>query len=315
MESVVDDRVIVGLSALDDAGVIQSPGGDWLVQTLDFFTPIVDDPILFGMTAAANSLSDVYAMGGKPLSALSIACFPTNDLSPEILSKIVAGAQIKLKEAGCALLGGHTVRDREVKFGFSITGVVSPENLMTKAGAKPGDILVLTKPIGNGILASAMKREALPAAGEAALNEWLPKLNANAAHAANICGVRCATDVTGFGFVGHLYEIVRSSNCGVRVHTKQLPLLATAYELAGDKKNLAGGLHRNRLYAEANLTIGIEDFAMLNILFDPQTSGGLLMAVAPEKLAKLQQIFFDKNELCAVVGEFLADTQKIEIVE
>ena len=254
-------------------------------------------------------------MGGKPLSALSIACFPTNELSAEVLSEIVAGAQIKLQEAGCALLGGHTVRDREVKFGFSITGVVAPEHLMTKAGAHPGDILILTKPIGNGILASALKRGALSVEGEAALAEWLPKLNANAAHAANICGVKCATDVTGFGFIGHLFEIVRSSNCGVRIHTKQLPLFPTAYELAGDKKNLAGGLHRNRLFVEANLEIGIDDPAMLNLLFDPQTSGGLLMAVAPEKIQEMKSLLEGSGELFAIVGEFLTGPQKIAIVE
>ncbi len=304
IETIEDPRVLVGLSALDDAGVIRTPGGDLLVQTVDFFTPIVDDPVIFGMAAAANSLSDVYAMGGTPLSALSVACFPDGKIPPEILAEIVRGAQIKLKEANCVLLGGHTVRDREVKFGFSVTGIVQPEHLMTKSGACDGDWLILTKAIGTGVLATACKKDKLRAEGLEALHTSLVRLNASAAHAACATGVRAATDVTGFGLIGHAFEIAKNSGLSLMIFTDRVPLLATAYELALDRSNLAGGLHRNRLYSESNLQIQIQDEALLSLLFDPQTSGGLLLAVNPDRKDSLIKQLLASGDLAAVIGRF-----------
>jgi len=300
---MVDSRVLVGLSALDDAGVIRTPSGDLLVQTVDFFTPIVDEPLTFGMAAAANSMSDVYAMGGIPMSALSIACFP-DVLPPEVAAEIVEGAQIKLKEAHCVLLGGHTVRDKEVKFGFSITGIVAPDRLMTKAGAHDGDLLVLTKAIGTGVLATAEKNGNISEVGSKALSTSLIRLNAHAAQVAGDCGVKCATDVTGFGLIGHAFDFVKASGLSLTIFAKQVPLLETAYELAHNRSNLAGGLHRNQIHSSANLQVQVEDKALMNLLFDPQTSGGLLFAVSPDKADELSKRLIDGGDFGAIVGRF-----------
>ena len=307
--------MVIGLSELDDAGVIRAPSGDLLVQTVDFFTPIVDDPELFGAAAAANALSDIYAMGGTPLSALTVACFPDDKLPMAVLRTILQGARAKLAEAGCALLGGHTVRDREVKFGFAITGTVTPERLMTQSSARPGDLLVLTKAIGTGVLATAMKRGVLTNAGETALAKSLSRLNAAAANAAAECNVKCATDVTGFGLIGHCYELACQSGVGLRLFARAVPLLPTAYELAGDRSNLAGGLHRNRLFVEANLRIHFDDPPRHDLMFDPQTSGGLLLAVSAERCDELCNRLLADGDVAAVIGEFTADFSGIELLD
>lgn len=299
------DGVVVGLAAFDDAGVIQSPRGDYLVQTLDFFTPIVDDPYVFGAAAAANSLSDVYAMGGVPLSALTIACLPIQELPASMVREMMKGAMDKLKEAHCELLGGHTIQDKELKFGFSVTGIVEPTALMTKAKAKAGDQLVLTKRIGTGVLATAAKRGVLSKEGEDALHESLMKLNATAAKIATDFHIQCATDVTGFGLLGHALDLAKQSQLGLSIFSDKVPLLPTAYELALDKKNQAGGLNRNRLFIEAKLSIEFDDEALLTLLFDPQTSGGLLFAVRTAVVFDFVQELTNRGETANIIGEFV----------
>jgi selenide,water dikinase len=270
----------------DDAGVFRLDATTALVQTVDFFTPVVDDPEAFGAIAAANALSDVYAMGGRPLTALSIAAFPERDFPLEWAAAIVRGGQAKLAEAGCALLGGHTVRDPEIKFGYAITGLVHPARVLTNAAGRAGDALVLTKPLGTGVIATALKAGRAPAAAVAAATASMARLNAAASEAALRHGVRAATDVTGFGLAGHATGIARESGIRLELRTSELPLLPHARELAPDFQ--PGGLKANRsAYApQMRLPPQLEP-ALEALLFDPQTSGGLLLLVPPGALEAL----------------------------
>jgi selenide,water dikinase len=270
--------VLVDFTTGDDAGVYRLDERTALVQTVDFFTPVVDDPAAFGAIAAANALSDVYAMGGRPLTALSIAAFPEKDFPLEWARAIVEGGAAKLREAGCALLGGHSVRDPEIKFGYAVTGLVDPERLLTNAGGRRGEILVLTKPLGTGILATALKAGDLPEPGMAEAAASMARLNDVAAQAALAAGVRAATDITGFGLVGHASNLARESRVGLEIEASALPLLHGARERA--LRYQAGGLKANRRAFEAHVA-GREalDPALEAILFDPQTSGGLLCLV------------------------------------
>jgi selenide,water dikinase len=248
------------------------------VQTVDFFTPVVDDPEAFGAIAAANALSDVYAMGGQPLTALSIAAFPEKDFPPEWSQAIVRGGHRKLIEAGCVLLGGHSVRDPEIKFGYAVTGTVDPAHMFTNAGARAGQVLVLTKPLGTGVIATALKAGRTEEAWVRAATASMSTLNAVAAEAARRAGVRGATDVTGFGLLGHATAVARESHVTLEIRTRDLPLLPGALELA--PSSAPGGLRANRQQFEA----GVDDRArpepaLAAILYDPQTSGGLLMLV------------------------------------
>ena len=262
----------------DDAGVFRLDEETALVQTVDFFTPVVDDPESYGRIAAANALSDVYAMGGRPLTALSIAAFPDRDFPPEWAAAIVRGGALVLREAGCALLGGHTIRDPEVKFGYAVTGLVDPRRLMTNAGGEPGQVLVLTKPLGTGIVATALKAgQADPATVDAATRS-MSVLNRTASEVALESGVRGATDVTGFGLAGHAAGLARESHVTLEIHARELPLLPQALALGPGHQ--AGGLKANRLAFEPLVERDGEIPAALELLlYDPQTSGGLLLLV------------------------------------
>lgn len=266
--------------------MLRLPDGTLLVQTVDFFTPVVDDPYQYGAIAAANALSDVYAMGGRPLSALSIACFPERDFPAEWAAAIVRGGFDKLAEAGCLLLGGHSVRDPEIKFGYAVTGTVDPAALMTNAGARPGDQLVLTKPLGTGVLATALKAAQAPAEAVGAAAASMATLNRAGAEAAARAGVRGATDVTGFGLLGHAAALARESRVTLEIVAEALPLLPAARELA--LRFQPGGLKANALQFEplAELGPGL-DPALRALLSDPQTSGGLLLAVPAASLEAL----------------------------
>lgn len=267
----------------DDAGVFRIDERTTLVQTVDFFTPVVDDPESFGAIAAANALSDVYAMGGRPLTALSIAAFPEQGFPREWAEAILRGGQAKLREAGCALLGGHTVRDREVKFGYAVTGLLDPDRMLTNAGARPGDVAILTKPIGTGVVATALKAGRAPAEAVAAATTSMATLNRIAAGVALRHAARAATDVTGFGLAGHALAICRESGVSLELAIERLPLLPAARELAPDFQ--PGGLKANRRHFEPRVAwAGAPDEALRVLLFDPQTSGGLLLAV-PEGAA------------------------------
>jgi selenide,water dikinase len=265
----------------DDAGVFRLDERHTLVQTVDFFTPVVDDPEAFGAIAAANALSDVYAMGGRPLTALSIAAFPEKDFPPEWAAAIVRGGYRKLQEAGCVLLGGHSVRDPEIKFGYAVTGLVDEGRILTNAGAKPGQVLLLTKPLGTGVIATALKAGHAPADAVEAATRSMATLNRRAAEAALRHAATAATDITGFGLAGHASGMARESRVTLEIRAADLPLLPRAAELA--PRFQPGGLRANRKEFERQVEYLREpDDALGALLYDPQTSGGLLLAV-PEK--------------------------------
>ena len=293
-----DPRVLVDYRTADDAGVYQIDAGRALVQTVDFFTPIVDDPVVYGRIAAANALSDVYAMGGRPLTALAIAAFP-NDADPAVLGEIFRGGLQTLQEARVALLGGHTVQDQEIKFGYAVTGEVDPRRVWTNAGARAGDRLLLTKPIGTGVIATAIKfNRSSDAATRAAVASML-RTNGPAAEAIAQLpdgAVHACTDVTGFGLVGHAAEMAKASRCTLVIEVDRVPVLEGALDLV--ERNTPGGGRTNREHFAG--TVGYagapaqpRDARREQLLYDPQTSGGLLVAladaVADRALEQLEQ--------------------------
>jgi selenide,water dikinase len=275
--------VLVGRESFDDAGVFVLRDDLALVQTVDFFAPIVDDPYDFGQIAAANALSDVFAMGGEPLTALAIVGFPVGKLPMSVLTDIIRGAQDKVREAGAALVGGHSIIDEELKFGLSVTGQAHPKRLLTNAAAHPGDVLVLTKPLGTGLLATAAKQNRLDLAGREALYASMRTLNALAGRAALAADLRCATDVTGFGLLGHASHIARASGVSLRLRGRALPELPGARALwhAGIR---TGGAERNESFVAPLTDWSSADAADVALALDPQTSGGLLLAVPPERV-------------------------------
>jgi selenide, water dikinase len=277
-----DPRLIVGLQTSDDAAVYAIRDDLALIQTVDFFSPIVDDPYLFGQIAAANSLSDIFAMGGDVLFALNIAAFP-EDLPSEILSVILEGGADKVAETNAVIAGGHTVTDPEPKYGLVVTGTAEPQNIWTKAGARPGDALYLTKPLGTGIITTAHKRNAVDEATLQGAVAQMATLNLAASRTARSVTIHACTDITGFGLLGHAWEMATKSNVSIEIDVEAVPVLAGAIELAR-LGNIAGGLDRNREYYshEVDSKVQIDsdiDAALADVLFDPQTSGGLLFSV------------------------------------
>jgi selenide,water dikinase len=271
-----DPRLLVGRETFDDAGVFRLSDDLALVQTVDFFAPIVDDPFDFGQIAAANALSDVYAMGGQPLTALNIVAFPTSDLPLDVLGEILAGGQEKVHEAGALVVGGHTVVDTELKYGLAVTGRAHPNFLLTNAGAQPGDQLVLTKPIGSGILATAGKRGKLPPDAERVMIDTMKTLNGTASRAALAVGSRCATDITGFGLLGHMSHVARASNVTLRLELAAIPILPGVRE-AVRAGFVTDGAKRNAEYLNDLVAWQRGSDEDRAILYDPQTSGGLLV--------------------------------------
>lgn len=300
--------MLVGFGTLDDAGVYRLSAQQALVQTVDFITPVVDDPFAFGEIAVANSLSDIYAMGGQPLTALNIVCFP-GGFDPQILHEILRGGLSKLTEAGVALLGGHTVDDPEIKYGASVTGLVDPAKIWTNAGAQVGDALVLTKPLGTGVIATAIKQgQASPASVEAALQS-MRCLNKAARDAVAEVGVHACTDVTGFSLLGHLSHMVRASGVTARIDAARVPVLTGALELS--RQGIGpGGTERNRTHFGPAVTLapGIEE-AVVALLFDPQTSGGLLVSLPGEKTGALLMRLAESGVPSAVIGEMIAASE------
>jgi selenide, water dikinase len=274
-------------------------GGPALVQTVDFFTPIVDDPYLYGQIAAANALSDVYAMGGHPVTALAIAAFPQDGLHTEDIAQIFRGGFDKLREAGVALLGGHTVQDREIKFGYAVTGAVDPKRILTNTNAKPGDRLILTKPLGTGIVGTAIKfGRASDDLIDRAVRQ-MRMLNKNAAEAiANVPGVHACTDITGFGLAGHASEMAIGSNVTIEIDVNALPIIAGVLDIAA--QNRSGGMQTNKEHFAAGIEmpVGVPDNRR-DLMFDPQTSGGLLVSVAAES-ADVVMANMKKAEIPAV---------------
>jgi selenide,water dikinase len=283
-----DPNVLVGFDHADDAGVYQIAPDQALVQTVDFFTPVVDDPFIFGQIAATNALSDVYAMGGRPVTSLALVCFPEKaDL--EILERILAGGLSKMVEAGCVVIGGHSIRDDEPKFGYAVTGLIHPKKVLANAGAKPGDALIFTKALGTGVISTAIKKgKAEPSWIDAAVRS-MTTLNKSAAEVIQQGEFRihAMTDVTGFGLIGHSREMALASNVALRFSAKEVPVLPGALECirAG---YVPGGLINNRDFAEC--MVGYEapiSPELKTLLYDPQTAGGLLISIAEDDCDKL----------------------------
>jgi selenide,water dikinase len=337
-----DPNVLVGFDHADDAGVYQIAPDQALVQTVDFFTPIVDDPYTFGQIAATNSLSDVYAMGGTPLTSLALVCFPEKaDL--EILERILAGGLSKMIEAGCTVIGGHSIRDEETKFGYSVTGLVHPQKVLANAGAQPGDVLLLTKALGTGVISTAIKKGKAEPSWIAAAVKSMTTLNKRAAevitgpsmgHAhvetaapgrpaeqssaataesATNAGfaVHAVTDVTGFGLIGHARELALASDVSITLHAARVPLLEGALDCV-HAGHIPGGLKNNRDFAECQVEYeaAVPD-DVRTLLFDPQTAGGLLISVAAPDAARLTQALSEAAVPVVAIGEVLPRTKPL----
>ncbi|MDQ3516314.1 MAG: selenide, water dikinase SelD [Gemmatimonadota bacterium] len=279
-----DERILVGRETFDDAGVFLLTDELALVQTVDFFAPIVDDPYTFGQIAAANAMSDVYAMGGQPLTALNIVAFPKDKLPLSVLTDVLRGGLDKVHEAGAHIIGGHTVLDDELKYGLAVTGKAHPKFLLTNAGARAGDKLILTKPLGSGILATAIKHGSLDAGAQAEVLASMTALNGGASRAALAVGSRCATDVTGFGLLGHASHVARTSAVTLRINAAAVPAFTGAVA-AWEGGFRTAGADRNLEYVNALVDWGAATDAQRALLVDPQTSGGLLVAVGPDRVA------------------------------
>lgn len=300
-----DPRLLVGFEHADDAGVFKLSEQVALIQTVDFFTPMVDDPFLFGQIAAANALSDVYAMGGEPLTAMNIVCFP-ECLDTSVLQAILKGGLSKIEEAGAVLVGGHTVDDQEPKYGLSVTGVIDPQKVVSNQGAKPGDSLYLTKPLGTGIVTTAIKGEmAPPQVIEDAVNS-MSQLNKAARDIMMKVEVNAATDITGFGFLGHAMEMAAGSQIQIELWANHLPLLKEVEELAG-MGLIPAGAYANRDYLQGRVEVSREvDRTRLDLMYSPETSGGLLIAVDNTKRYELEKEARNNAVGLTLVGKVLS---------
>jgi len=295
--------VLTGLQQFEDAGVYKLDSETALVQTVDFFPPLVDDPFAFGQIAAANSLSDVYSMGGRAISALNIVGFPDKDLPVEVLCEILRGGSEKVAEADAVILGGHSVRDVEVKYGLAVTGIVHPERFVENKGAKVGDVLILTKPLGSGVLTSAAKSDTISQAELSEAIAVMTCLNRGACEAMIEVGVHSATDVTGFGLLGHAFEMADASAVSFSLNAQAIPLLENTLTLAA--KGILTRAHRASLdYLGSHLKIDSVDEVLVQVLADAQTSGGLLIAVEPDRADTLVKKLQEANTpASAIIGE------------
>jgi len=314
LSGYIHPDLIVGLEGGDDAAVYRISREQAIIQTVDFFPPVVDDPYDYGAIAAANAMSDVYAMGGEVLLALNVAAFPET-LPVEVINEILRGGAEKVAEAGGVVAGGHTLTDEEPKYGLCVTGIVHPDSVVTKAGAQVGDTLILTKPLGVGLITTALRaQEAEPEHVEGAVKSML-RLNRAAAQAMQEVGVHACTDITGFALLGHAWEMAERSEVGLRISVSALPLLPGALDYAA-RGFIPGGLVRNRQYILENdravLPEGLSG-EMIDLLFCPETSGGLLIAVPPDRLTLLQELLTQRGEEHWVIGEVI-EGDKIEVV-
>jgi selenide,water dikinase len=303
-----DANLLVGVEKWADAAIYRLTPEIALVQTLDFFTPIVNDPFNFGRIAAANSLSDVYAMGGRPITAMNIVSFPIKEMDKSVLRTILEGGLEVVHQAGAVMAGGHSVEDPELKYGLSVTGIVHPDRFLTNDNAKEGDVLVLTKPLGTGVLATALKGGALNEKLTAEVTELMATLNRGAAEAMMEVGVNSVTDITGFGLLGHALEMARASNVGMRLYAKEVPIIPEALTFAS-MGMVPGGSFRNRNFCASHVNVapGLDPI-LIDLLSDAQTSGGLLISVSGEKADLLVQKLLEKRTPAAkVIGEVLSE--------
>ncbi len=297
--------MITGIGGSEDAGVYRISDNLAIVQTLDFFTPIVDDPYVFGQAAAANSLSDVYAMGGKPVTAMNIVCFPIARLGIEVLKEILRGGLDILKEAGVSLVGGHSVEDDEPKYGLSVTGLIHPEKVMTNSGLRPKDQLILTKAIGTGIIATAIKAGLASVDSARAMEQSMCMLNRDASEVAVQFGLEACTDITGFGLAGHLAEMARAGSCRIVVNASSVPVITQADEYAR-LGLIPAGAHNNRKHFSPWVTVGQDvPLETSDLMFDPQTSGGLLIGSPPEKSREILETIKAHNGCASIIGQVL----------
>ncbi len=303
LPEVTDKNLLVGIKSADDAGVYKLTEELAIINTLDFFPPIIDDPYTFGQIAAVNALSDVYAMGGVPRLAMNIVAFPAGlDLS--ILEEIINGSMNKLSEAGVLLVGGHSIEDKEIKYGLSVTGLVHPKKVITNAGAKPGDMLILTKPIGVGVITTALKRRKIEPDEVKDAIDSMKALNDKASLIMQEVGVNACTDITGFGLLGHAMEMAEASNMAMTFKVKEIPFFPKAVELVKKSANHPKTIKSNKEYLANKIRIA-DDIKpeYENLLHDPQTSGGLLISVSPEKFQNLLERLSSAGVQASVVGE------------
>jgi selenide,water dikinase len=304
------------MESLDDAGVYKLSDDLAIIQTVDFFTPIVDEPYDFGQIAVANALSDVYAMGGKPLTALNMVCFPIKQLDISILKDILKGGIDKMREAGVTLVGGHSIDDAELKYGLSVTGTVHPDCLVTNSGAKTGDKLILTKPLGTGIISTALKAGKASNETAARITKYMAALNKKASELMQETGVHACTDITGFGFIGHVCQLAQHSHVGIKINSSSVPVFPEVEDLA--KAGLCpGGLHRNREFYGNSVEFSkqMPDYVR-DIFFDPQTSGGLLIMLAPEVAELLiKKLHKAGIQDAAIVGEVISKPKGRILIE
>jgi selenide, water dikinase len=283
-----DPNLLLGSATAEDAGVYRISDELALVQSVDFFTPVVDDPYDFGRIAAANSLSDIYAMGARPLTALNLVAWPMETLGPDLLAEVLRGAAEVAEEAGLTIVGGHSIDDPEPKFGMSVTALAHPAELMTNAGARPGDALVLTKPVGSAAITTALKKGLVDGDTVLSAVEVMTQLNVAAAEAAKAADAHAVTDITGYGLLGHLHELSLASGVAAEVHATAVPSIANALDLLTDERTLAGGSRENRRVAETytSFDANVEE-PHRRLLCDAMTSGGLLIAVTPDRAGGL----------------------------
>jgi selenide,water dikinase len=294
----INDDVLVGYDMADDAGVFRLRDDVALVQTVDFFTPVADDPEIYGRVAANNALNDVYAMGGKPLTALAIVCYPQKE-DMEVLGQILRGGQMAMNEAGVIVLGGHSIDDAEIKFGYAVTGIINPSQVITNAGARPGDALILTKPIGTGAISTGIKRGVARAETIEAAMKAMTTSAAGPAEEMRLAGAHACTDITGFGLLGHAYEMARASDVCLRIEAARVPLLPDVLDLIAQGM-LTRGDKNNRAYVGDTVEIASHvSREMQSALFDPQTAGGLLISIEGSKAAALAEKIGD----AVLIGE------------
>ncbi len=308
-------NLLVGFNTADDAGVYRLSDTQALVQTVDFFPPIVDDPYWFGQIAAANALSDVYAMGGVPLTALNIVGFPLGILPGEILTEILRGGNDKVLESGAVVVGGHSIKDKELKFGLAVTGMIDPRRIITNAGAHPGDVLFLTKALGTGIITTAIKRDAVEVSVADIAIRQMAALNKAASQAMIAAKASAATDITGYGLLGHACEMATASKKTLRIYAGKLPILPDVLRLAGVGMN-PGGANDNREFLKGKVSLtGDIDPRLESVLYDPQTSGGLLIAVPESMASGLEQALRDAGLAHEAIGRVEPAQTNLLVVE
>jgi selenide, water dikinase len=308
-------NLLVGFETSDDAGIYRINERQALVQTVDFFPPIVDDPYHFGRIAAANALSDIYAMGGTPLTALNIVAFPSATMAPEILAKILQGGAEKVQEAGAVIVGGHSIKDKEIKYGIAVTGIIDCDKIIRNVGAQIGDHLYLTKPLGTGIVSTALKHNAADPDDVAAAIAMMETLN-NVASELMVCnGAHAATDITGYGLLGHAYEMANGSGVSLKIDFNKLPLLSGALKYATEG-HLTGGAGANREYISGKVDLSAQlTTAEIEILYDAQTSGGLLIAISPQDGAQFVEQASQRGLLVRQIGAVMKQDRCAIIVD